>query len=352
MYKQFIRQLKIKNPSKYTLKSVEHVINSTQKYLGKTLESATWDEILNYIEYLQNNGLAISTVALHKTKIRQFYNFCYDETENLEYRRIAKKLRCTIPKRTLNPQNILLPEDVKRLINASTLERDRCLAASFFEGGMRVGEFTALKNSMVFIKEETQEVIFNIPNTEGCKTGARSVVCLEIYGYVQDWLKCSPDLSPDAPFIDITDSGITSVFERLARKAHIKKPCNPHMFRHASITHAVSIGMQESAIKQRFWGNLDTAMLSTYITLSEQLQAQAYRNAKGMGTEAKVINPLAVRCVQCGRLIQAGDLCAQCKDNKQLKERVMKLESAHTEISQLLSQKEVIDFFKTLNTQR
>ncbi len=135
-------------------------------------------------------------------------------------------------------------------------------------------------------------------------------------------MKCSPDLSPDAPFMDLTDSGITAVFESLAKRAGITKPVNPHMFRHAAITHAVSIGMQESAIKLRFWGNLDTVMLSTYITLSEQLQAQAYRDAKGMGNSNgnTVINPLASRCVNCGRLIQTGSLCKTCEDSKKLSE--------------------------------
>jgi hypothetical protein len=70
---------------------------------------------------------------------------------------------------------------------------------------------------MVIMKEEIQEVIFNIPNIKGCKTGARSILCLEIYGYVQDWMKCHPDLvNPESKFMDLTDSVITGVFDNIA----------------------------------------------------------------------------------------------------------------------------------------
>ncbi len=72
----------------------------------------------------------------------------------------------------------------------------------------------------------------------------------------------------------------------------------------------------------------NSAMLATYIHLSEQMQAVAYRNAKGMnGDGSKIINTLACRCVNCGRLIQSGDLCVTCKENADLKQNRLKTET-------------------------
>jgi ribosomal protein L32 len=66
-------------------------------------------------------------------------------------------------------------------------------------------------------------------------------------------------------------------------------------------------------------------MLSVYIHLNEQLKSSGYRDAKGMGENSNgktVINPLASRCVECGRLIQAGSLCKSCGDTKRLNTEV------------------------------
>ncbi len=48
---------------------------------------------------------------------------------------------------------------------------------------MRIGEFLSLKISDVEIEDigfNQQEVIFHIPDIEGCKTGARTIPCLEL----------------------------------------------------------------------------------------------------------------------------------------------------------------------------
>jgi hypothetical protein len=36
------------------------------------------------------------------------------------------------------------------------------------------------------------------------------------------------------------------------------------------------------------------------------------------GSDKTIINPLASRCVECGRLIQSGSLCKTCADSKKL----------------------------------
>jgi len=75
----------------------------------------------------------------------------------------------------------------------------------------------------------------------------------------------------------------------------------------------------------RFWGSASSDMLDTYIHLSESMQSDAYLKAKGMsGENTKVINPLACRCVECGKLIQSGNLCKTCKENADLKLKVIR----------------------------
>jgi hypothetical protein len=226
-----------------------------------------------------------------------------------------KSISHGIQRTRLKPSEILNPEDIKKLINVATIERDRCVVAVLFESGMRRGELLSLTNHMVKMDEERQLVTFEIPDEEGCKTGSRTIPCAEIYGYVQDWLKCNKS----DMFMPISENGLKRILISLFDKAGIKKPYNPHHFRHSAITQTVNIGMQQNAICMRFWGSPSSDMIDTYVHLSESMQSDAYLKAKGMtGENTKVINPLACRCIECGRLIQSGDLCKTCKNSKDL----------------------------------
>jgi len=337
LLEKFIKEIKTKERSKATLELINFTIVRAEKWLNKPLEDASYEDIQKFIEHIKINGLkgdgmgkkdthegwtlARSSLWTVENKLIQFYIYCFNETDDPKYHKIAKKLKSIKvdkPKNDIRPQDILLPEDVKKLINVATLERDRCLVASFYEGGIRLGEILALDSDMVEMDEAQQEVTFHIPNQEGCKTGARSVLCVEIYGYVTDWMKCNTSNK----FMPMSGSGIQKVIRKLYNRAGIKKPSNPHMFRHSSITNAVIMKMQPNQISMRYWGIPNSNMLSIYLHLSEQIVNSGYRDAKGMGNGNgnTVINPLASRCVNCGRLIQSGSLCKTCGDAKKLSE--------------------------------
>lgn len=321
MLKKLIRTLKAKNRAKNTLTSIEQSLVKAEKALNKPLETATYEDILTYVELKKNEGLAENSILLIESKFIQFFTFCFNETEDIQYSRMIRKIKTLTmdkPKTHIKPQDILLPEDIKKLINVATLERDRCIVAVLFESGVRIGELLALTSSMIHIDDEKQEVTFYVPRQPGCKTGERTVVCLELHNYVQDWMKCNPS----DRFIPLSKSGVSKAVKILFKKAGITKPCNIHMFRHSSITDAVNRGMQQNAISMRYWGQVNSNMLATYISLSEMMQAQSYRNSKGMGNGNgnTIINPLSVRCVACGKLIQSGSLCKTCTESKKLAE--------------------------------
>jgi len=344
MLDEFKRDLVVKNRSKNTLKTIDYTLVKAQEQIKKPLETLTIEDLRKYFEGLKEKELGANTIGMFQQKLIQFYDWCFDETDNEKYSTLSRKIkRIKIEKvRTpLNPSEILLPEDIKKLINVATIERDRCIIAVLYESGMRMGELLALTNNMVEMDEMKQEVRFNIPSQQGCKTGARSVVCLEIYGYVQDWLKCNPSKQ----FIDMSESGLRHIIERLFEKAGIDKPCNIHHFRHSAITHAAGLNMSETQLSYRFWGIPHSNMLSVYIHLNEQLKSSGYRDAKGMGENGNgktIINPLASRCVECGRLIQAGSLCKTCKDSKKLTEENQALGAKNKELEDKLTRLEKV----------
>jgi integrase len=134
-------------------------------------------------------------------------------------------LKGQIPGKEISPKDIFSAEEVKKLINVATIEQDRAIVSILYESGMRIGEFIALKISDVEIKDigfNQQEVIFHIPNQEGCKTGSRTIPCLEVSGYVQDWLKCHPFPQLDSQFIQLQEYAIRNRLKKLAERAQLK----------------------------------------------------------------------------------------------------------------------------------
>ena len=355
LLEKFLKTIKAKNRRKNTLDLINHSVTKAELWLGTPLEDVDADEILSYIEHIKVHGfihvkkdgtiddtvegrpLGDSSIWTVESKLLQFYKFCFDETDDPKFNKMVKKIKGIMidkPKNNIGPQDILWPDEIKKLINVATIERDRCLVSVLYEGGLRLGELLALTLNMVELVDEDrkQEVTFHIPNIEGCKTGARSVLCLEVFGYVQDWLKCNTSTR----FMPLSENGVSSALDRLFEKANIKKPNNAHNLRHSSITNAVIMKMQPNEISMRYWGIPNSNMLSVYIHLSQQIVNSGYRDAKGMGNGnvATVINPLALRCVECGRLVQAGSLCKQCFDIKNLRAENRKIAEMYNSTAQ------------------
>lgn len=327
-----MKSLSMNKKAEETLKSIKYCINTYSSFIdNKPLEQTTENILLDFIQNLRDKNISEGSIALHKAKLRQFFAFCYEETDNKKYRKFVKLLKGQIPGKKISPQDILTAEEVKKLINVANIEQDRAIVSILYESGIRVGELIALKISNVEIKEH--EVIFHIPNIEGCKTGSRTVPCLEISGYVQDWLKCHPFPQPDSGFIQLKEYAIRNRLRKLAERAQIKKPVNPHNFRHSAITRSAMLGMTDIDMSYRYWGVAHSDMLDVYIHLSKEMNSDSYKRTMGMiGDTSKVVNPIASRCVECGKLIPFGSLCKQCEDNKILKEKVKFLTTAVNKI--------------------
>lgn len=317
MLEKFLLHIKDKKKSKNNYTLLNYALKKVQDGAGKDLDTLTYEDVQVVIRGL---NIGDSSIEAIQRKLIQYYTWMFNETDDPKWHKMVRQIKSgkiAKPKSNINPQDLVSPEEVKRLINVATIERDRVIIAVLFESGMRIGELVSLKNSMVEIDDAKKEVKFHIPNLPGCKTGARSVTCIEIYPHVVSWMKCNNS----DEFIPISDKQIRNIFINLYKKAGINKKCNPHMLRHSAITYMASINASETELSYRFWGIPHSTMVAIYIHLSKQQQSDGYRNIKGMGGSKNVaINPLASRCVECGDLIISGSLCPKCEKIKTLSE--------------------------------
>jgi integrase/recombinase XerD len=328
MLDDFIDSITKKGRRKNTINVLEYALRTAQETMDKPLEDVSYEELKNYIDFItEERDLSNGTIELMQRKFIQYYNWLFNRTDDPKYHKIVRMIKedkMDKQKTKIQAKDILSVEEVKKIINICTLERDRCLIAVMFESGMRVGELLSLTIKDLIINDAEYKVTFNVGIGEGRKSAMpRSILCTDVHGYVKDWLKCNNSTK----FMPLSTPGVAVIIKRLYNKAGIDKLCHPHMLRHSAITYAASLGLSETQLSHRFWGVPHSSMVSVYIHLNEQMQASGYLNAKGMGNETKILNPLAVRCVECGSLIQTGNLCKICQNSKKVSEENQILKS-------------------------
>ena len=136
------------------------------------------------------------------------------------------------------PNDLLTEQEVMALIDAAGNLRDKALIAALYEGGFRIGELGELK-----IKDVSFDRYGAIAMVNG-KTGPRPVRLIWSMPYIAQWLEVHPLREErEAPlWIKMNTremleySAIRMQLQKIARRAGIEKPVNPHSFRHLRIT--------------------------------------------------------------------------------------------------------------------
>jgi integrase/recombinase XerD len=94
------------------------------------------------------------------------------------------------------PEEILEPDEIKRMINAMTNSRNRALLATMFNSGTRIGELLFVKIKHIeFQKNNTAKMMVT------GKTGRRRLLLISCIPYLQEWLNEHPDPSNKESYV-------------------------------------------------------------------------------------------------------------------------------------------------------
>lgn len=175
---------------------------------------------------------------------------------------------------TSTPEDILTPEEIKKLIQACKHSRDRALISVLYESGARVGEIARLTWKDLIFDKYGAKLYINDTKTKKQRY-SRLTACAE---YLAQWRNDCPDSSVNALiFTNLHDGSpieyvtVRKLLQRVLTAAGInKKITKLHLFRKSRITHMIAQNYQESVVKQAMWGNLSTKMFSTYVRLGEK----------------------------------------------------------------------------------
>lgn len=181
--------------------------------------------------------------------------------------------------------------DIKILVDACSLIRDKFLLSLLYETGMRIGEAIGLRHEDIASSGENE--IFINPRTDNInesrvknlrpRTIHVSKELMKLYSIylVEEYPE---DVNCDYVFVNvkrdiglpITSSNIYSLFRKLQEKTNIK--VNPHLFRHTHATELIRSGWDMAHVQKRLGHASVQTTANIYLHLSDEDMKEAYQS--------------------------------------------------------------------------
>ena len=314
--KRHIRRLEAGNAKERTIVNHIQVLIPFSVWCKIEFKDLCEDDIFDYSEHLgratytqggKTMKYSPSTLYAHKTCIKTFLKPINSTVAGV----IAlKKTKRELPE-------ILTESDVEAMIKCSLNARDRALIACLYESGARKGELISVQLKHVTFDENG--VVVMLPRG---KTGPRRIRLIFSASYLRDWISVHP-LSGDReailfcalrePYPAISDTGLHDQLLKIAKKAGVKKPVNPHSFRHASATR-LSRHLTEQELKVYLGWTPGSTMAATYVHLAGEDIDDSILKMHNIKVEDTHADSLTVgRCPRCKELNAVTALyCGKC----------------------------------------
>jgi integrase/recombinase XerD len=277
---------------------------------------------------VKDDGIGVSN---YQKTLRVFYRFHDELGVDPESIDIDKQ-----EGRNLSPDDLLFQDDVDALLRACRNIRNKALIALMLATGQRLDAARTLRRKHVHMDGRTITVELN--EEEGALKGAsgtRPVFWAK--HYVREWYESHP--FPDDPeaalwcnYPDAIGSNepqsedreplepqtVRDIVNRAAARSGIGKNVYPHLFRHTAITREVLEDTHPQQIKRLVGWNGDSEQFDVYVTLADQMNNDALREAKGLPTSEEGVptlgRPTLERCPECNEQLQPdAEICKTCQ---------------------------------------
>lgn len=244
------------------------------------------------------------TRATYKSMLKRFYKWLRKSHDMPpEVRWIGTRIKRS--ERRLPSESELLTEmDIETLIATADHARDHALVATLWESGARIGEIGSLTIGRVEFDEHG--AVLHVTG----KTGPRPVRIISATAHLAAWINVHPYREdPKAPLWILIGTtrhhqpmpytAMRKMLSNLAKKAGLKKRCNPHFFRHSRATYLAN-HLTEFQMNQYLGWVQGSDMPSTYVHMSgKNLDASILKLNGREQSERLTVSRLAPR--SCGR---------------------------------------------------
>lgn len=212
--------------------------------------------LLNYLEYLNELGLAAFSQARMLSGLKAFFRYLLfenliktDPTQHIAGPQLARKL----------PDTLSFPE-IEALLNVIDLStpggaRDRAMLEVLYGCGLRVSELLGLRLTHCFFDVGFIRILGKGSKVRLVPIGTDAIKYTAIYiEHVRSQLDVQKE-GEDLVFLNLRGGPLSrvSVFKtikKLADDAGIRKTIGPHTFRHSFATHLIEGGADLRAVQQ------------------------------------------------------------------------------------------------------
>jgi integrase/recombinase XerD len=231
---RMIEDMRMRKFGEKTQSNYLRAVRQFAKYLGRSPDTASVEELRNYQLYLVDNGTSPASLNAAISGIKFFFNITLDRPE------LVAKLQPVHKPRKL--PEILSPDEVRRLIAAAGNLKHQTALALAYATGLRVNEVVHLKIGDI----DSQRMTLRVDQGKGLKDRYAMLSPL-LLGRLRVWWRVAraegkmldggwlfPGLNP----IDhLSTRQLNRAIHAAADEAGIDKRISMHSLRHAFATH-------------------------------------------------------------------------------------------------------------------
>jgi integrase/recombinase XerD len=227
------------------------------KSLDKTPTDIIEPDILDFLQYLTELGLAAPSQARMLSGVKAFYKFL--DLQNLLTVGNPTEL-IEAPKVSRHLPDVLSYPEIELLLHTFDLStpegiRNRAIVEVLYSSGLRVSELTDLQITNCHFDAGFVQVVGKGSKTRLVPVGQDAIKHTQLYvQHVRSTLDVQNG-SEDIVFLNrrgkqLTRVMIFLVIKDIAQKANIQKTVSPHTFRHSFATHLIEGGADLRAVQE------------------------------------------------------------------------------------------------------
>lgn len=258
MLKKLEAELKLRGFSKETLRSYLKHNRLFLKYIKKSPDQITEEDVKQYLAYeISDRKVTPRTVSLKLSALKFFYDGILQKNiTDIKTPKIPKSLPAVLTK-----------EEVKNLIDAAGSDKTKLIIKLIYSAGLRVSECVKLKVEDINFNEN----IIHIKSGKGQKDRISllsTITAEHIKKYILTLEKDEKNLFPGKEET-LSTRNIQKIVQKAAKRAGINKKTTPHTLRHSFATHLLENGTDIRLI-QELLGHSSIATTELYTHVSKK----------------------------------------------------------------------------------
>ncbi|MEK6958122.1 MAG: site-specific tyrosine recombinase/integron integrase [archaeon] len=260
---EFRRELVIAGYSPRTIKMYVLYVNAFLNFTKKDAHSVQRPDVVSFMVHMkEHKNSSNTTVALVYSALKFFFK---------KFLKMGALDEIKSPKKAKYLPTVLTKDEVRELLKAAKLGRNRLLLQFIYSSGVRVSEAVKMKGEDINFKER----IGKVKSGKGAKD--RIIIlsknwCRHAKKYVDRKKVKSPFLFSKKNGKPLTSDTVQRIVRRAAKRAGIQKHVTPHSLRHSFATHLLEAGENIRKIQELLGhSNLNTTQIYTHVS-TEQLK--------------------------------------------------------------------------------